>query len=197
MAEISKVNLPSTQPCVSRANMQICVRKEASLGLLRGVIEILCLGCSLFIYLLWETGFCWLLSITKWRPFENSRRQLENLPQKHVVSAINHHSTGVGNHWENIWGGKRQEKDTATSVRTTDLLWIQYYLIWTRSAKQHVLLTETSAITPSLIRLPPNTKEWFTYKKVADFDIKILLLFSIVCGHLFEAKSNTWHEAVI
>lgn len=132
MPEISKEDLPSTQPLVSWVNMHICVRKEESLGLLRGVTEILYLGCSLFIYLLWETGFCRLLSITKWRPFENSRGQLENFPQKHVVSAINHHSTGVRNHWKNIWGGKRQEKDTTTSVRATDLLWIQYHLIWTR-----------------------------------------------------------------
>lgn len=128
MPEISKVDLPFTQPCVSWANMHLCVRKEESLGLLRGMIEILCLGCSLFIYLLRETGFCWLLSITKWRPFEDSRGQLENLPQKHVISAINHHSTGIGNHWENIWGGKDKK-------RTQQLQWelricSEFSIIW-------------------------------------------------------------------
>lgn len=74
---------------------------------------------------------------------------------------------------------KRQEKDTATSVWASNLLLIQYYLIWNRSAKQHVLLMETATITAFLIitLLSRIQREWFTYKKEADFDMKIFLLF--------------------
>lgn len=107
---VAKLHTRNEQSESPSSHMFLCVRKEESLSLLWGVTESLCQEHLFFIYLLWETRFCWLLSITKWRPFKNSCGQLENLPQKQVVFAIHHHSTGVWNHWEYIWGGKKTRK---------------------------------------------------------------------------------------
>lgn len=78
-------------------------------------------------YLLGETGSGWLLCITKWRTFKNSCGKFENFPKELVVSSINHHPTGVRDHWENIWWEEKNEgvyHINIWSVRSTSLIQI-------------------------------------------------------------------------